>query len=249
MDLQDRVAVVTGASRGLGRSFAEALVGAGARVFGLARSAGDLAAVREALGEPFVPVVADVTDRAAVEAAFARVEREGGRCDVLVNNAGLGRFAPVDEQTDADWDLQVDTNLTALFACTRAAVRLMKRQERRGELAGHVVHVASIAGLVGNAGLSGYNATKYGVRGFADATMKELRPAGIRVTCLYPGSVETDFSAGARGAEASAGGRDQGAANSRAVQPEDVAETLLHVLSAPARLLISEVVLRPTFPG
>ena len=238
MDLQDRTAVVTGASRGLGRAFAEALVGAGARVFGLARSEGDLAGVREALGEAFVPVAADVTDRAAIRAAFGRVEAEAGRCDVLVNNAGLGRFAPVDALSDADWDVQVQTNLTGLFACTRAAVRLMKAQEQRGELAGHIVHVASVAGLVGNPELSAYNATKYGVRGFADATMKELRPAGIRVTCLYPGSVATRFFD-------EAGVQMKG----HAMQPEDVAETLLHVLRAPARCLISEVVLRPTFPG
>ncbi|HLA64748.1 MAG TPA: SDR family NAD(P)-dependent oxidoreductase [Rhodothermales bacterium] len=239
MDLQDRVAVVTGASRGLGRAFSDVLIGAGARVYGLARSSADLAAVRAELGEAFVPVEADVTDRAAVRDAFARVGREAGRCDVLVNNAGLGRFAPVDELTDDAWDAQVNTNLTALFTCTREAVRLMKAKGAGDDgLAGHIVHVASVAGLVGNPNMAAYNATKFGVRGFAEATMKELRGDGIRVTCLYPGSVDTDFAAGA-------GSKG----NPHALQPEDVAETLVHVLRAPARCLISEVVLRPTRPA
>src|SRR5690606_31093202 len=121
MDLHDKVAVVTGASRGLGRAFSETLVGAGARVFGLARSEDDLRDLHAALGDRFTPVACDVTERAAVEAAFRRVEEEGGRLDVLVNNAGLGRYAAVDEIDPADWDVLVGTNLSGLFFCTRAA--------------------------------------------------------------------------------------------------------------------------------
>jgi len=133
----------------------------------------------------------------------------------------------------------VDTNLTALFYCTREATRQMKARGAGADgLAGHIVHVASVAGLVGSPHMSAYNATKFGVRGFAEATMKELRHDGIRVSCIYPGSVETDFQAGA-------GTRG----NPNAMLPEDVAETLLHVLRAPPRCLISEVVMRPTLPG
>jgi hypothetical protein len=103
MDLRDKVAVVTGASRGLGRAFSEALVERGARVFGLARSEEDLAEVREALGDAFIPVPCDVTDREAVDAAFDRVEREAGRCDVLLNNAGLGQFGAIEELEEQQW--------------------------------------------------------------------------------------------------------------------------------------------------
>jgi NAD(P)-dependent dehydrogenase (short-subunit alcohol dehydrogenase family) len=238
MDLEGRIAVVTGASRGLGRAFSEALVGAGARVVGVARSERDLAAVRHELGDAFTPIEADVTDATAVAHAFEQVEAAGG-CEILVNNAGLGRFAPIDELSDSDWQVQMDTNLSGLFYCTREAVRQMKRRGAGADgLAGHIVHVASVAGLVGNPRLAAYNTTKFGVRGFAEATMKELREFGIRVTCLYPGSVATDFQGGA-GVKG----------NPNAMQPEDVADTLIHVLRAPARTMISEVVLRPTRPA
>jgi NAD(P)-dependent dehydrogenase (short-subunit alcohol dehydrogenase family) len=238
MDLEGRVAVVTGASRGIGRAFSEALVEAGARVVGLARSERDLSTLRSELGDAFTPIAADVTDRAAVARAFQHVDAAGG-CEILVNNAGLGRFAPVDELTDDAWHVQIETNLSGLFYCTREAVRQMKRRGTDADgLAGHIVHVASVAGLVGNPNLSAYNATKFGVRGFAEATMKELRHAGIRVSCIYPGSVETDFQAGAGTS-----------GNPNAMQPEDIAETLLHVLRAPARCLISEVVMRPLRPA
>ena len=237
MDLHDAVAVVTGASRGIGRSVSIALAQAGTHVYGMARSAGDLDTLGDALGDRFTPLACDVTDADAVKSAIDGVAKDAGRLDILVANAGLGRFGEVDDLSVDDWTLQVDTNLSGVFYCTRAAVPHMKAQQkaREGETAGHIVHVASIAGLIGNPKLSAYNATKFGLRGFAEATMKELRPYGIRTTCLYPGSVETDFQDGA-GVPA----------NPNAMQPEDLADTILHVLQMPHRTLISEVVLRPS---
>jgi NAD(P)-dependent dehydrogenase (short-subunit alcohol dehydrogenase family) len=237
MDLQNTVTVVTGASRGIGRAVSAALVEAGAHVHGLARSADALAALADALGPRFTPHVCDVTNADAVQAAIDAAAAHAGRLDVLVANAGLGRFGAVDALPLDDWHAQVDTNLSGVFYATRAAVPHMKRQQdaRPGETAGHIVHVASVAGLVGNPSLSAYNATKFALRGFADATMKELRPFGIRTTCLYPGSVATDFQDGAGVPE-----------NPQAMQPEDLAETVLHVLRMPHRTLVSEVVLRPS---
>ena len=237
MNLHDSVAVVTGASQGIGLATSRALVAAGARVAGLARSADRLDDLAETLGDAFAPVVCDVTDAEAVQGAIDGVARDHGQIDVLINNAGLGRFGPVDELSVDDWDLQVDTNLSGVFHCTRAAVPHMKRQgEARGEdeTAGFIVHVASIAGLIGNPDLSAYNATKHGLRGFSDATMKELRPFGIKTCCVYPGSVDTGFAAEA--------GRES---SPNAMTPESIADTILHVLQAPHRTLISEVVLRP----
>ena len=234
MDLHDTVAVVTGASRGIGLATARALVDAGARVAGLARSKDDLDRVSGTLGDAFTPVVCDVTDADAARDAIDGVASDLGRLDVLVNNAGLGRFDDVDALSLDDWNVQVDTNLTGVFHCTRAAVPHMKAQgEARGadETAGFIVNVASIAGLVGNPRLSAYNATKYGLRGFSDAIMKELRPHGIKVSCVYPGSVDTDFGGGS--------------SNPDAMSPESIAATILHVLQAPHGTLISEVVLRP----
>lgn len=234
MDLHGTVAVVTGASKGIGLATARRLVDAGAHVVGFARSEDDLRRTAETLGDSFTPVVCDVTDADATKTAIDGVASEHGRLDVLVNNAGLGRFGDVDALSLDDWNAQVDTNLSGVFHCTRAAVSHMKAQgEARGadETGGFIVNVASIAGLIGNPQLSAYNATKHGLRGFSDAIMKELRPYGIKVSCLYPGSVATHF-----------GDSDP---KPTAMSPESIAETIHHVLAAPHGTLISEVVLRP----
>ncbi len=228
MLLTDTVAVVTGASEGIGRAVAESLIAAGATVHGLARSPGPLAATADALGPRFVPAPCDVSDADAVRAAIDAAAAHAGRLDVLVNNAGVGAFGPVDEVTDTDWDRLVGTNLSGLFYATRAAVPHLKAGG-----GGHIVHVASIAGIVGNANLSAYNATKFGVRGFSEATMKELRPHGIRVTCVLPGSVATGFG--------------DSPAKDTAIPPSAVAATIRHALEAPASTLISEIVMRPMF--
>lgn len=237
MQLQDKVAVVTGASRGLGRAFAEALRQRGAVVFGLARDTAALAEVERDLGAGFHPVACDVTDDESVRRAFEQVREAAGRCDVLINNAGLGRFSPIDEQAEADWRVQIETNLVGTILCTQAAVPMMKAQNERDGFGGHIVNVASIAGLLGNPNLSVYNMTKFGVRGFSEALMKELREDRIKVTCVYPGSVATDFAAGAGSAGAPG-----------AMAAEDVAATVIHILEGPPNYLISEVVMRPLRP-
>lgn len=237
MNLQNKVAVVTGASRGLGLAFAEALVERGATVYGLARSADDLSEIESDLNGVFHGIACDVRDRAAVRAAFEQVEAEAGRCDVLINNAGLGRFDAVDALSEADWDAMIDTNVTGLFLCTQAAVPMMKAQNAESGFGGHIVNIASIAGLLGNPNLSGYNASKFAVRGFSEAIMKELREDGIKVTGIYPGSVATHFS------DESGGG---GSANP--MRPGDVAATVIHVLEGPDNYLISDVVMRPLRP-
>ena len=237
MDLTHTVAVVTGASRGIGLALSRRLVDAGATVAGMARSGDDLERVAETLGDRFEPVVCDVTDAPAVKDAIDGVAERHGRLDVLVNNAGLGRFDDVDALEVDAWDVQVDTNLSGVFHCTRAAVPHMKAQGEarpKDETAGFIVNVASIAGLIGNPTLSAYNATKFGLRGFSDSIMKELRPHGIKVSCLYPGSVDTGFGADA--------GHD---ANPDAMSPESIAAAIVHVLEAPHGTLISEMVLRP----
>ncbi len=237
MELRDKVAVVTGASSGLGRAFAIALVQKGAHVYGLARRVERLNALRDELGPRFHPIACDVTRPNDVEAAFQRVIREAGRLDILINNAGLGKMGPVDELSLEDWDVQMNTNLRGVFLCTRAAVPHMKKQNAETGFGGHIINIASVAGLIGNPNLSAYNATKFGVRGFSEAIMKELRDHGIKVTCVYPGSVATEFFevSGMRGAD-------------RPVTPEQVAQTILHILETDDNYLISEVVIRPLRP-
>ena len=237
MDLKDKVAVVTGASSGLGRVFSEALIGRGAHVFGMARRRERLAALREKLGERFHPLVGDVRLEDDVAGAFETVRREAGRLDVLVNNAGLGKFGPVDRLSVDEWDLIMETNLRGVFLCTRAAVPVMRAQNEASGFGGHIVNIASVAGLIGNPNISAYNATKFGLRGFSEALMKEVRDDGIKVTCLFPGSIATEFFRVA--------GVDL---TPNPMQPEDVAATVVHVLETPDNYLISEAVMRPLRP-
>jgi NAD(P)-dependent dehydrogenase (short-subunit alcohol dehydrogenase family) len=237
MDLTDSVALVTGASSGLGRHFSTALADRGARVYGLARSTDTLNAIREDLGEAFYPVPCDVRDAGEVTAAFDSVRDTHGQLDVLINNAGLGQFGPVDDLSLDAWDVQMDTNLRGVFLCTREAVPMMRAQNDVHGFGGHIVNVASIAGLIGNPNISAYNTTKFGLRGFSASLMKEVRDDGIRVTCLYPGSVDTNFFEVA--------GVDM---TDNPLAPEDVTATVMHVLESPDNHLISEVVLRPLRP-
>jgi len=237
MDLTDAVAVVTGASSGLGAHFSRSLIDRGATVYGLARSTDKLAALQDDLGDSFRPITCDVRDEEQVAEAFETVRNESGRLDVLLNNAGLGQFGPVDDLPLDDWDVQMDTNLRGVFLCTREAVPTMREQNEETGFGGHIVNVASIAGLLGNPNLTAYNTTKFGLRGFSESLMKEVRDDGIRVTCLYPGSIETNFFDVA-GVEMT----------DNPLQPEDVSATVLHVLESPANHLISEVVMRPLRP-
>ena len=230
MDLRGSTVVLTGASMGIGAESARALVSKDATVVGLARRVGPLRELEEELGERFMSRPCDVMSEADVSRVIGSLER----VDVLVNNAGIGRFGPVDKQPLTDWTAQMETNLSGVFLCTRAVVPIMKAQNARVGFGGHIVNIASIAGHVGNANLSAYNATKFGLRGFSDAIMKELRDDGIKVSCLCPGSVATTFAG--RGPKP------------HAMQPQDIAATLVHVLEAPDNYLISEVVMRPLRP-
>lgn len=237
MDLQDKVAVVTGASAGLGLEFSKALIAKGAHVFGLARSKDRLDEIRDVLGDRFVPIECDVTKEDEVQAAFKTVKKEGKRLDVLVNNAGLGKFGPIDKLPLTEWDVQMETNLRGVFLCTREAIPAMKEQNEKTGFGGHIVNIASVAGLIGNPMIGAYNASKFGLRGFSEALMKEVREDGIKVSCIYPGSVETQFAntAGTSGSK-------------NPMMPQDIAATVVHVIEAPDNYLISEVVMRPLRP-
>jgi len=238
MDLRAKVVVITGASAGLGRAFARTLVlDKKAIVYGLARRTTALTAVQQEIGSGFFPVVCDITNETAVNDAFRHILCLTGSIDVLINNAGLGRFGPLETIATSDWTLQMQTNLDGVFYCTRQVIPVMKKQNMQHGFGGHIINIASIAGLVGNANLSVYNATKFGLRGFSEALMKELRTDGIKVTSICPGSTRTDFGkhSGSRGAP-------------HPMLPEDIASTVVHVLEGSDNYLISEVVMRPLRP-
>jgi NADP-dependent 3-hydroxy acid dehydrogenase YdfG len=226
MDLTGKVAIVTGVSSGIGRATAEALLARGAAVAGWGRKPPE-----DLDNERFLFFECDVRDEHAVAEAFTNTQRELGlEIHVLVNNAGLGVFGPIDGFKSEDWHAMFDTNVNGLFYCTRAALPQMKKQH-----AGHIINVASLAATAGTANLAGYCATKYAVRGFSDALFKEVRPDGVRVTCVMPGSVETNFNGAQPGADP----------DPYKMQPEDIADAIIHALEAPNVTMISEIQLRP----
>ena len=226
MDLSGKVAIVTGASKGIGRATVEALLARGAAVAGWARSAPDSLA-----HDRFQFIECDVQDEHSITEAFTNTQRElGPDIHVLVNNAGLGIMGEVDGFNTADWKTMFDTNVLGTFLCTRAVLPQMKQQQQ-----GHIVNVASLAGTVGTAGMAGYCATKFAVRGFSDSLFKEVRPAGIRVTCIMPGSVETNFN-----------GKEPGATpDPHKMTAASIAEAIVHAIEAPDTTMISEIQLRP----
>ncbi len=239
VELGGKVALVTGSTKGIGRAVAEALLAEGARVVVSSRTASDVARVAEELaaeagagvGEAH-GIPCDVRDpeacRALVEGTVARF----GRLDIVVNNAGLGRFAPIQELDPADWDLQIRTNLDGVFHVSKAAVPHLVRAG-----GGWILNVGSLAGRNAFGGGVAYNATKFGLLGMTEAMMLDLRHEGIRVSCIMPGSVNTHFS-----------GREPGPEGDWKLAPEDVARVVLDLLSFPDRALPSKVELRPSRP-
>lgn len=233
MDIDSKIAIVTGASSGIGAAFSQALIAKGATVYGLARSTDKLEEIREQLGEGFIPITLDITDHEAIEEWIKDAFAPSTQPDILINNAGLGRFADVDELPLEDWEKMIQTNLSGVFYMTRQLVPLMKEKDS----VCHIINIASIAGKVGNPQLSGYNASKFGVRGFSEALFKELRYDGIKVTCFNPGSIATDFF-----------GSEDIETHPNMMQPADVAEVLINMLETPDNFLINDITMRPLNP-
>ncbi|WP_440999123.1 SDR family oxidoreductase [Fodinibius sp. SL11] len=233
MDIDAKIAVVTGASSGIGIDFSKALIEKGATVYGLARSTDKLQKVQQKLGKKFKPVAMDITDHDAIEQWISDIFSKDYQPDILINNAGLGRFANVDELPLADWEDMVQTNLSGTFYMTRQIVPLMKEKES----VCHIINIASIAGKIGNPKMTGYNASKFGVRGFSEALFKEVRYDGIKVTCFYPGSIATSFF----------GDKDIDT-HENMMQPDEVAQVLINVLETPDNFLINDITMRPLNP-
>ncbi|NND71405.1 MAG: SDR family oxidoreductase [Rhodothermales bacterium] len=234
MNLKDKIAIITGASSGLGRALSEKFVAEGSTVFGLARRQDRLDTIAEKLGEQFVPVHCDIQSPASIDSAFAAIMNKTPVVDVLVNNAGLGRFGPIESISVEDIDVQSEVNVRGVLLCAQHVAPVMRSQNGKTGFGGHIVNVASIAGLIGNAEISVYNATKFAVRGLSEALMKELRNDGIKVSCIFPGTFDTEFFD-------TAGVEMRG----RAMTVDAVAETVMHVVQTPDNYLISEVTMRP----
>jgi 3-oxoacyl-[acyl-carrier protein] reductase len=193
-DLTDRVAIVTGASRGIGRAVARRLADAGAVVVAAARGehAGPIVDEIRATGGRAEAAPVDVTDRAAVDRMIKETIDRQGRVDILVNNAGIVRDQLLMRMTREDWDVVLATNLTAAFTCSQAVLRSMLRQR-----SGRIICIGSVVGQSGNAGQVNYAASKAGLIGFTKALAREVASRGITVNVVAPGLIETDMSAAA----------------------------------------------------
>jgi 3-oxoacyl-[acyl-carrier protein] reductase len=236
--LTDKTALVTGASRGIGAAVARRLAAEGARVWvnymGSRERAEALVAEIADAGGSANAVQADVSDPAACASIVEQVVSEGGRIDILVNNAGITRDGLLVRMSDEDWDAVIRTNLTSVFACTRAAARPMMKQR-----AGSIVNMASVVGVMGNAGQANYVAAKAGVIGLTKTTARELAGRGVRCNAVAPGFIETDMTAGLP--EAACDAARSVIAMDRFGSTEDVASAVAFLASEEAAYITGQV--------
>lgn len=228
-NLHGKVALVTGASSGIGLEVAKQLVAHGVMVGLFARNQSRLTRLAEELGESLA-LPGDVTRYEDLERAVQQLEAHFGGLDFLINNAGIGIFKPVHELTPEDWQRVVQTNLTGAFYATKAAVPAM--QKRGG---GHIINMGSLAGKNAFVNGAAYNASKFGLLGFSEAAMLDLRYYGIRVSSILPGSVDTPFAGNSTGAPWK-------------IQPQDIAQAVLYLLQSDPRIIPSQLDLRPSQP-
>ena len=236
MSVKDTTAVVTGGTKGIGRAIAEALLSEGMNVCICARKADEVERAVSELNEVgesrAAGVVCDVRDYEEVRAMFAHAVEEFGGVDVLVNNAGVGLRATVEETTPEQFRAVIETNLFGVFHCCREAIPLMK--QRGG---GYIFNLSSLAGVNAHPGMATYNASKFGLNGFSEALMQEVRHDRIKLSYIMPGSVNTEF-----------GGDTHGPEKSWQLQPEDVARVVVDLLRHDERSLPSRIEISPSRP-
>ncbi len=233
MNINGKNAIITGASSGLGAALSAALVSKGATVFALARNAEKLQAIHKDLGNRFIPVVMDITDQKAVAQWANTTFSEKNYPAVLVNNAGVGYLKKLGDLSLEQWHEMINTNLNGTFYLTSAIIPFMKQDPGHG----HILNIGSILGKTTSIESAAYSATKYGMQGFSEALFKELRSHNIKVTCVNPGSIDTHFFS------------ESGIKpHHNMLQPDEVAQLLVHLLETPDNLLVDEITLRPLNP-
>ena len=229
--LNNKTAIVTGASRGIGRAIALSLAKAGVKVALAARQQTDLESAKTEIlenGGQCIAVQADVAKEADIDHLIEKTTDAFGTVDILVNNAGFGIFSKVADTSVKDFDGMMNVNLRGVFLCCRGVLPTMIRQK-----SGAIINIVSLAGKNSFVGGATYSATKWGLLGFSRSLMLEVRDYNIRVVAICPGSVNTSFS-------------DHSKDSEKIIQPQDVADTVLFALTMPARSNVSEIDIRPT---
>jgi NAD(P)-dependent dehydrogenase (short-subunit alcohol dehydrogenase family) len=231
-----KTAFITGGNKGIGFGIAQALVEKGYNVVLSARSESSAQAAASKLNEiahgSAIGIKADVRDRDAMRKMAALAVSKFGGIDVVVANAGLGHFAPIDVMTDAQWDETIDINVTGVYNTVKATLDALKKSQ------GYLITIASLAGTNFFAGGAAYNASKFAVVGFTQAVMLDVRAHGIKTTTIMPGSVTSHFN-----------NHTPNETDDWKIQPEDIGQLVNDLLEMPHRALPSKIEIRPTMPG
>lgn len=233
--LEGKTVLITGGSKGIGYGIANMLMREKVRVAITSRSqkAADSAAMKlnqEGIGEA-LGIAADVRDFQSQQNAVEEVVRKWGSLDVLIANAGVGHFGSIENLSPEQWQETIDTNLTGVFYSVKSALEELKRSK------GYIITIASLAGTNFFAGGSAYNASKFGLVGFTQAMMLDVRNAGIRVTTIMPGSVATYFN-----------NHEPSAEDAWKIQPDDIGQMVVDLLKMHPRTLPSKIEVRPSMP-
>ncbi|WP_217434938.1 3-oxoacyl-ACP reductase FabG [Marinifaba aquimaris] len=234
-DLQGQVALVTGASRGIGKAVAEKLVAAGATVVGTATSEKGAAAISEYLGDNGKGLVLNVTSPESIEALFADIKAAYGDIDILINNAGITRDNLMMRMKEDEWSDIIDTNLTSIFRLTKSVLRAMMKKRN-----GRIVNIGSVVGSTGNPGQANYCAAKAGVIGFSKALAKEVASRGITVNTVAPGFIDTDMTKELTDEQKQSIFANIPAA--RLGQPEEIASAVLFLTAKEAAYITGETI-------
>jgi NADP-dependent 3-hydroxy acid dehydrogenase YdfG len=232
-----RVAIITGASSGIGEATARALAADGHRVALLARRAERIHALADELGNGAIAIEADVTNRESIVAAAERVQQELGGADVLVNNAGVMLTAPFTSDQREEHRRMVETNLLGAMTATEVFL-----DQLRADGGGDLVNISSVAGRVAPAGFAAYAATKWGINGWSEALRVELQP-DIRVMVIEPGAIATELSDHITHADSRRTAKD---ALDMAISSHDIADVIAFAVSRPQRVTLNEILVRPT---
>lgn len=234
-DLKNKVAYITGGSKGIGYGIAKNLLAEGMRVAITSRSLDAAKEAAASLGtdqSKILAIESDVSSMASEAKAVQSIIEKFGQLDVLVANAGVGYFAPIDTLSEEDWKSTIDTNLTGVFNSVKASIDALKKSK------GYIITIASLAGANFFEAGSAYNASKFGLVGFSQAIMLDLRKYGIKVTTIMPGSVATHFN-----------DHTPSEADAWKIQPEDIGQMVADLLHLNPRTLPSKIEVRPSLPA